>query len=223
VNNNIYLPSPLSVLAALKNISQSSDLATAIPATSFRVFLSFLLSSTIGVTLGLLCGLSHTAYEVFEPIISILRSIPVISVIIIALIWFKSNYAPVFAGFLMTFPIIWENTAKGIQSTDGNLLEMARLYRVGLAQTIKYLYLPSSKPYITAAFISSMGLSWKVIAATEVFSLPRFGIGSKLHDSKVYLEFDSLLAWTLIIVLLSYISEIMLRLVFSINKIQKNN
>jgi NitT/TauT family transport system permease protein len=52
---------------------------------------------------------------------------------------------------------------------------------------------------------TSLGLSWKVIAAAEVLSLPRFAIGSELHDAKAYLEVPDLFAWTLAIIFLSFL------------------
>jgi NitT/TauT family transport system permease protein len=159
--------------------------------------------------------LNKTVYEIFEPFIVLIRSTPVISIIIIALIWFKSDYAPVFTGFLMCFPVVWSNVVQGIKNTDHHLIEMSKIYRVKPMQIIRTVYIPSAKPFIAAGLTSSLGLAWKVIAAAEVLSLPRYAIGSKLHDSKIYLESDRLIAWTLLIIIISYLFELVLARVFS--------
>jgi NitT/TauT family transport system permease protein len=82
---------------------------------------------------------------------------------------------------------------------------------------IKTVYIPSAKPFIAVGLTSSLGLAWKVIAAAEVLSLPRYAIGSKLHDSKIYLESDRLMAWTLLIIIISYLFELVLMRIFSMS------
>ncbi|HAE42909.1 MAG TPA: ABC transporter permease [Clostridiales bacterium] len=214
INRDIYLPSPLNVIRSFVQISTDKDFFAVITNTTIRVLLSFFLSATTGILFGLTCGLNKTAYEIFEPVIVLIRSTPVISVIIIALIWFKSDFAPVFAGFLMCFPVIWSNVVQGVKSTDPHLIEMSRIYKIKPTRIIMTVYLPSAKPFITAGLTTSLGLAWKVIAAAEVLSLPKYGIGSKLHDSKIYLESDKLLAWTLLIIMISYVFELILKLFF---------
>lgn len=217
INRDIYLPSPLNVISSFIQITSDKDFFVVISSTTFRVLLSFFISTVTGVLIGIVCGLNKTAYEIFEPFIVLIRSTPVISIIIIALIWFRSDYAPVFTGFLMCFPLVWSNVVQGIKSTDHHLIEMSKIYRVKPMQTILTIYIPSAKPFIAAGLASSLGLAWKVIAAAEVLSLPRYGIGSKLHDSKIYLESDRLMAWTLLIIIISYLFELILVRMFSLS------
>ncbi|MDP3386712.1 MAG: ABC transporter permease subunit [Eubacteriales bacterium] len=204
------MPSPLNVIRSFVHITTDKDFFAVISSTTFRVLLSFAISTFIGLLIGLVCGLNKIAYEIFEPVIVLIRSTPVISIIIIALIWFRSDYAPVFTGFLMCFPVIWSNVVHGIKSTDQQLVEMSKIYMVKPIKIIRTVYIPSAKPFIAAGLTTSLGLAWKVIAAAEVLSLPKYGIGSKLHDSKIYLESDKLIAWTLIIIIISYLFELVL-------------
>lgn len=215
INKDIYLPSPLNVIRSFVQITTDKDFFSILSTTTLRVLLSFAISTFIGVLTGLVCGLNKTIYEIFEPMIVLIRSTPVISIIIIALIWFRSDYAPIFTGFLMCFPVIWSNVVQGIKSTDQHLIEMSKIYKVMPVQIIRTIYIPSAKPFIAAGLTTSLGLAWKVIAAAEVLSLPKYGIGSKLHDSKIYLESDKLLAWTLLIIIISYLFELILMRVFS--------
>lgn len=216
ISRDIYLPSPYNVISSFVQITSDKDFFAVLSSTTFRVLLSFLISTVTGVLIGIFCGLNKTVYEVFEPFIVLIRSTPVISIIIIALIWFRSDYAPVFTGFLMCFPVVWSNVVQGIKNTDHHLIEMSKIYRVKPMQIIRTVYIPSAKPFIAAGLTSSLGLAWKVIAAAEVLSLPRYAIGSKLHDSKIYLESDRLIAWTLLIIIISYLFELILARLFSI-------
>ncbi|MBV1759020.1 MAG: ABC transporter permease subunit [Dethiosulfatibacter sp.] len=215
INRDIYLPSPLNVIRSFVQITTDKDFFTIVSSTTFRVLLSFALSTFFGVLIGIACGLNKTVYQIFEPVIVLIRSTPVISIIIIALIWFRSDNAPVFTGFLMCFPVIWSNVVQGIKSTNQHLIEMSKIYKVNPVQIIRTIYIPSARPFIAAGLTTSLGLAWKVIAAAEVLSLPKYGIGSKLHDSKIYLESDKLLAWTLLIIIISYLFELMLMRILS--------
>lgn len=212
INKDIYLPSPMSVLYSIIDIAGDEKFLKVITSTSLRVTVSFTISAVLGISTGFFCGLNDNLYHIFEPLILLIRSTPVISVIIIAIIWFKSTYVPVFSGLLMCYPIIWTNMVQGIRETDSKLIEMCRIYKVKPLQIFKNVYLPSAKPYILAGFTTSMGLAWKVIAAAEVLSMPRYAIGTRLHDTKVYLEIPELMAWTTLIIFLSYLFENIIQL-----------
>ena len=75
----------------------------------------FLLSSVIGIILGYFCGVNQFLYDLFYPFINIIRTVPVMSVIILALMWFKDTNVPIFVAFLMCFPIVWTNTVEGMK------------------------------------------------------------------------------------------------------------
>jgi NitT/TauT family transport system permease protein len=66
-----------------------------------------------------------------------MRTIPVMSIIIIAIMWFRDTNVPIFVAFLMCFPIIWTNTVSGIRSTDVKLLEMCEVYKIRRMRVIR--------------------------------------------------------------------------------------
>lgn len=175
-----------------------------------RIFLS----CVFGIFLGIISGIHKTVYNLLNPLIVIIRTIPVMSIIIIAIMWFKDTNVPIFVAFLMCFPIIWTNTVSGILSTDVKLLQMCEVYKIKKSRIISSVYFYSSLPYIKAGMISALGIGWKVTSAAEVLSLPKYSIGRFLYDSKVYLEIPDLFAWTIIIVSLSFLFESLLKTIF---------
>jgi NitT/TauT family transport system permease protein len=218
IDEAIYFPSPLHVLNSFLNLIQSKDFLMITVMSSYRVLISFIIASSTAIVLGFICGLNKTAFEIFEPIVILLRSTPVISVIILAIVWLPSDYVPVFSGILMCFPIIFTNMVIGIRQTDPLLIEMSHVYRVPKYRILKDVYLPSAMSHIKSGLTSALGLSWKVIAASEVLSLPKYAIGTRLHDSKVYLEISELFAWTLLIILMSSIFNRILESLFQNSK-----
>ncbi|MGD9568386.1 MAG: ABC transporter permease [Sedimentibacter sp.] len=214
INQEIYLPSPFSTFNALVDLLKSRDTYITIAYSTYRTLAGFIISCILGIIIGYSCGTNQFFYDLFNPLIGTIRTVPVMSIIIIAIMWFKDTNVPIFVAFLMCFPIIWMNTVSGIKSTDQNLLQMCKIYNIKKTRIITSVYFYSALPYIKAAMVSALGIGWKVTSAAEVLSLPKYSIGSYLYDSKVYLEIPDLFAWTAILISLSYIFEAMLKILF---------
>jgi NitT/TauT family transport system permease protein len=107
----------------------------------------------------------------------------------------------------MVLPIVWTNVYAGIRSVDPDLLEMARVFRFGKIKTLKLIYVPSMAPSISSALITGLSFAWKAGVSAEVLSHPVFSIGTRIYESKLYLETEDLFAWTVVIVILSLLLE----------------
>lgn len=220
INQVLYLPSPVVTIKVLLKLMQTNDFYLSIGASILRIIAGFSLSCLLGVFLGLICGINKYAHDLFQPLIITLRTTPVISVVILALVWFKQDNVAIFVSFLICFPIIWTNTVSGIKSTDKKLLEMCKIFKIKKIRVIKTVYISSALPYIASGMISALGIGWKATAAAEVLSLPKYAIGHKLFNAKVYLETPELFAWTLVMILLSYVFEVLIKKLF--NKVINN-
>lgn len=207
VGRDLYIPSPLNVINRLFVLLGEEHFWKTIYYSLYRVILGLFLSILLGSLLGILAGLNKVFFELLNPMMKAIKATPVISFIIVALIWFSSHNVPIFICFLMCFPLIWTNTVTGINNVDRKLIEMANVYGLTTTSKIKNIYIPSIKPYFTASIIMALGLSWKVSVAAEVLSHPRHGIGSNLHSAKAYLDTELLFAWTLVVIGLSFIFE----------------
>lgn len=208
VQRDIYVPSPFSVLVRLSELVFLAEFWRSVLLSLMRVFIGLTLSILLGIIMGLISSAYKYVYQLINPLMIAIKATPVMSFIIIALIWFSSSNVPIFICFLMCFPIIWTNVVEGMNNVDKKLLEMARAYKVKKTVIYRKIYLPSVMPYFSAAFITCLGLGWKVSVAAEVLSHPRYGIGSHLYSAKVYLDSSDLFAWTLVVILLSFLFEI---------------
>lgn len=173
----------------------------------YRILAGFILGSIAGCILAVLTAKSKIVYEFFIPVLSIIKATPIVSFIILALVWIKGGNIPSFISFLMVLPIVWGNVYKGITQTDYKLLEMAKIYKLPGKIILKDIYLHSVLPYFGAAATTSMGLAWKAGIAAEVIATPGFSIGAKIYDSKIYLETPQLFAWSIVVIILSVILE----------------
>jgi len=207
VKQEILIVSPVRVLQRLMELSQDSAFWIAALNSMLHVLIGFLLGLTVGVVLAVLTSSFQIMHDLFSPIISIIKATPVVSFIILALVWIQSAHVPAFTAFLEVTPIVIGNVTNGIAKTDPKLLQMAHTYQFSAARTVRRVYIPSIMPYFTAACTTGMGLAWKTSIAAEVLASTKFSIGGQIYDSKIYIETADLFAWTAVVIVMSVILE----------------
>lgn len=207
IGKEILFVSPLGVWKALGVLLVQHTFWMNILYTLIRILYGFLAGLLGGCVLGMLCGFIPFLSLVFYPLLTIIRTTPVASFIILMLVWMKTGWIPVFISFLMVLPIVWGNIETGVQKTDIQLLEMGKVYGFGFFKTLRFIYMPHLLPYFAAAVHNSIGLAWKSGIAAEVICHPKFAIGTRLYDTKIYLETQELFAWTTVVILLSILLE----------------
>lgn len=207
VNNSLLLPSPIEVLQVLSILIGKPYFWRSVFSSIFRVLIGLLLSIIIGILFGIASGLITFIEELLEPLIIVIKATPVMSIIILALVWFRYSNVVIFTTILICFPIIYTNVLQGIKSVDIHLIQMANVYKVKNKYVITDIYLPCIKHYIVSGILMCLGLGWKVSVASEILSTPKYSIGLNLLNAKSTLETAELFAWTIVVVLLSFIFE----------------
>ena len=209
--SELILPSPESTIIATIKLFGSKNFTLVIGITILRGLIGFAISFILGVVLGVIAGINSSFNAFLKPILVTIRSTPVISLILLALIWFKVDMVPIFIAFLTMFPFICTNIIDGIKNVDHDLVEMAQVYKVSKINIIKKVYLPAITPFIFSGASSAMGIGWRAIIIGEVLSQPQFGIGTLMHTAQTYLLVNEVIAWTIIAIMLSYLFEIIIR------------
>lgn len=203
VDMDLLMVSPLAVLKRLIELSQTSEFWLYSTQSLGRIAAGFAFGCIAGVALAIICSRFSFAWEFFAPAITIIKSTPVASFIILALVWLTGNYVPIFIGFLMVLPVIYSNVFQGIAQVDVKLLEMAKVFRMSRRKKLMKIYIPSILPYFTAACRTALGLGWKAGVAAEVIGVTQNSIGRQLYYSKIYIETADLFAWTVVVIILS--------------------
>lgn len=207
INAELILPSPKSVFLSLISLIKTPAFWQAFAHTFFRVIISFVITLVLGSALGIASGFSSFIRDFFELPLAIIRATPVVAFILIALFWFKSGTVPVFVSVLMTLPIMATAVANGFSKADEKLMGMAKVFSLSRSQIFKYIQLPSLVPFFLNGMVSSFGLTWKVVAAGEVLSLPKTAAGTMLQKAQVHLETSTVIAVAIILVLVSFAIE----------------
>lgn len=205
--HDVLFASPTATCKQLSLLMTQSEFWRSVVYSMGRILLGFGLGVSVGILLATLTSISPWCRDFFKPLLSIIKATPVASFIILALVWLKTGLVPVFATFLVVLPIVWANVFQGIKETDQYLLEMAKAFQIPLWKKIRHIYLPSVRPYGTAAIVTAMGMAWKAGIAAEVIATPMSSLGKGIYNAKIYLETTELFAWTTVVILLSVILE----------------
>lgn len=207
VGKDILVPSPYSTIKKLIELVGEPAFYKDLGMTFYRVCMGIFLSFGLGLLTAIAAYFVEQIREILEPLIIVLKSTPVMAVIILALLWLTKNNVPILVCFLMCYPVAYTNILKGLQEVNKELLEMSLVFKVKRSYILKDLYLPQIKPYIEAAIGMIIGLSWKSVIAAEVLAVPMYSMGYNLMRAKSYLETDALFAWVIVIVVLSSLCE----------------
>ncbi|HOI46920.1 MAG TPA: hypothetical protein PLR26_04205 [Bacilli bacterium] len=202
VNNAIILPKPKDVVLSLFHIVTKFENIIIIINTLSRLITAV----AIGFALGLIVMILYLIYppilQLFKPLITISKSTPVASIIIICLIWVGSKYSPILITALVIFPVILEAMIAGVKSIDKSYLEELQLNGGMNPYSIRKVLFPFTYPYLFLGIIQSVGLGLKVMVMAELISQTQTSIGNELYINKVYFQMANLFAWTIILIIL---------------------
>ena len=207
VKEEILVVSPLQVAERIVSLVRELSFWKTVVMSFLRIIGGFISGVFFGVTFSCLMSASRVMKELLTPLLSLAKAVPVASFIILALVWIKKDYVPVFITFLIVMPIVCANVTEAISSVDSVHLQVAKVYRLGFFGTVKTVYLHSVLPSFAAAATTSLGLAWKSGVAAEVIAMPQMSIGYNLYRSKINIETVDLFAWTFVVVVLSVILE----------------
>ena len=214
VHQDLLLASPMQVFVSLSVLCLQADFWIAALYSLLRIQAGFLLAVIFGTLLAILTARAAWINHLVYPAISAVRSTPIASFIILALVWMSSSRVVIFIVFLMVLPIVWTNVTEGIRKIDPQLLEMAAVFELSRSQIFRNIDIPSVSPFFVTAATTGLGLAWKAGIAAEVLSTPADSLGGQLYEAKIYLETPDLLAYTIVIIALSLLLEKLMIFVF---------
>ena len=215
----LLLPSPLRVARELIRLAGGAEFWLTVAQSIRRVLTGIVSAVLLGILLALLTHKSAVLRALLSPVMTLVKSTPVASFIILALVWLGRDVVPPVIAALMVLPVVWANVSQGLDGIDPQLLELAQVFRLPRRRVFRRITLPSVLPHLRAALCSALGLGWKAGVAAEILTVPARSIGKRIYEAKIYLETTELFAWTAAVVLLSLVIErLLLRLVGRIGK-----
>ena len=204
VGNQIYgdlvLPSPLNTFETLVLMLQDESVWVEINTTLYRASVGFGLSLLLGSVLGLIAGFFATASMMSRPIVTILVGMPPIAWIVLAMIWFgMGDETVIFTVIIASFPIIFVGALQGTRTLDGDLKEMADSFKLPWHMKFIDVYFPHIFSYIFPAWVSGLGMAWKIVIMAELLATSD-GMGASLAVARSQLDTPTALALVVIMI-----------------------
>ncbi len=160
------------------------------------------IASVIGIVVGLLEGYSDVVRSLLKPVMILLRSIPMIVMVVIIMVLTKYTRVPVIASTLFLIPLISEAVCEGYRNLDPNLIDVYRLNGSLSFYVLTHVHLPLMVGYLKQAYISAVGMGLKLVVSTEYLVQTRNSLGKAVHSSSYFNEYEDIYAYALIMIAL---------------------
>lgn len=185
----------------------SGTWVAAVEGSSQRVMTGFIFGSAAGVALGVALGYFPRAAHFVEPSIHMLRSIPVISWLPLAFVFFGFGIASaiVLVGVGVFFPVVI-NTMAGVRGVDRTVLRVGQMSGASTFQILRWIVLPAAMPSIVTGLRVGIGIAWVLVIVAE-WTAVRTGLGFVLLDAYGFIRIDFVMAAMISVGLMGFIFD----------------
>jgi len=210
---DVILPSPVKALKALWRIIKDGTLLVDLKTSSFRVLTGYFWGVIIGISLGMLCGLSKIIERFFRPLVDIMRQIPLYAWIPLIILWFgigeTSKYVIIAQA---VFIPVFINTFQGVRGVSSDYIEVASALELKRGKLIRKVIFPSALPYIFTGVRLGAGMAWMAVVASEMLG-GLTGLGYGMMLSRDYLSSDKLIALMAVVGFVGFLCDKFIRLI----------
>jgi sulfonate transport system permease protein len=203
---------PSDVLSAGRELLASGELQTHLWASLKRVSVGLGLGITIGTLVAVLAGLSKFGEDIIDSAVQVLRSVPVLALTPLLIIWFGIGEEPKIAMVVIgtTFPI-YLNTYAAIRGVDEKLVETATTFGLGRVALVRHVILPGALPGFLVGLRYSISVGWLLLVISEQINATS-GIGFLMNDARDNFRTDIIVLGIVIYALLGLLSDSLVRL-----------
>ena len=207
VGNQILLAGPVDVIATLARDCTTSAFWLAIGFSLARIASGFAIAFTLAIVASIVAWRLSAFEALLAPLVTFVKSVPVVCIIVLLLVWTGAANVSVVAVALMVFPPVYFSTLEGLKQTSEDMRQMLDVFAVSPLGRLRYYYLPAVMPYIVSAAKVVVGIAWKSGVAAEVIGIPGGSVGAGIYSAKIGLDTARLFSWTAAVVGLSALSE----------------
>jgi NitT/TauT family transport system permease protein len=209
INEPLIFPTPIDTFKALITIITKET--TTILGSLFRLLIIIVMSTLLGVVLGFIGSQKRWFKYYFEPFVTALRSIPIISIIVIILILVGFSLTPYVVTFIILFPIMYQSTLDAVLGIDASFIDVLHLDENRFIPSLRYCYLPLVKNQLTTALLHMIGLGIKVLVMSEYISQTPNSIGRSLYMANTNIMYTDVFAWTICLIIIVVLIEYFIR------------
>lgn len=210
LDNAVLLPAPVSVLHGFYELLHNGTLIGDILASLQRVFVGFLIASVIAVPLAMLLSRFAVPRRVILPVVNLIRPIPPIAWIPIAILWFGIGNKPsYFITAIAAFFPVFLNSFFGGMSVEDQHINAAKCLGANKGALVLRVVFPSALPMIWNGLKIGLGQAWMAVVTAELIAA-QSGLGYMIQVSRLNLETSHVLVGMVTIGILGSLMTVML-------------
>jgi sulfonate transport system permease protein len=177
-----------------------------------RMAIGFAVGGTLAVLLALVAGLSRLGENAVDPLLQIVRMLPLFGLIPVFIVWFGIGELPKIILIALGAAIpLYLNTFAGIRGVDAKLAEVGRVQRLTRAETIRHIVLPGALPQALTGLRQSLGVAWLALVVAEQVNA-NAGLGFMISQATQFLRNDVILVALAVYAVLGLITDALVRL-----------
>jgi len=206
------LASPVQLAGTARELIETGQLQEAIAVSARRAAIGFLLGAAIALVLGTLVGLSRLGDAMVDPLVQMLRMLPLFGLVPLFIIWFGIKEEPkIYLVALFVIVPLYLNLVAALRGVDPDLQEVATSLRLNRSDRLRHLYLPAVTPGVLVGLRQSLGMAWIALIVAEQVNAGA-GLGYLINNARDFLQTDIIVVGLLCYAVLGLVTDSAVRL-----------
>ncbi len=207
------LAAPTTLLQTARDLWSTGELQEAILVSLRRAAIGFLLGAAVAVVLGAIVGLSRVGDALVDPLVQMLRMLPLLGLVPLFIIWFGIKEEPkIYLVALFVIVPLYLNLVAALRSVDTDLREAADTLRLTPWERMRHLYVPAVTPGVLVGLRQSLGLAWIALIVAEQVNAGA-GLGYLINNARDFLQTDVIVVGLICYAVLGLVTDSVVRLV----------
>jgi sulfonate transport system permease protein len=207
------LPPLNAVWAAAVEVARNGQLGDGLVVSLRRMLIGFVIGAAVGGLLGVLAGLSRSADTAIDPLVQMVRNVPLFGVIPLLILWFGIGELPklVLIALAAGLPI-YINVHAGIREADPQLVEAAAVLGYTRWQRLRHVILPAAVPHTLVGVRLGVASAWLALVVAETIATDS-GIGFMINNARDFLRTDIVIVGLLVYAVIGLLMDTVVRLI----------
>ena len=198
----LVFPGVDEILKAFFRLMTAKKTYLLIWTTMKHLIVSMAVSAAAGVALGMAMGMLPFLRRLLQPMMILLRSLPMVILIVIVMVVADYELVPVLASTIILAPMIAEAACEGCVRIERELIDVYRMNANFNARVLFQVYLPLMAGYLRQAWVNAAGMGVKLAVSTEYLVQTKNSLGKAVHTSGYFNEYQDIYAYALVMILL---------------------
>jgi sulfonate transport system permease protein len=210
------LPPPTQVISTAATLITTDSAAYgtlqgALLASLERMAVGFALGASVALVLALVAGLSRGGEEAVDPLMQMVRTLPLFGLVPVFIVWFGIGQLPklLLIGIGAAIPL-YLNTFSGIRGVDGKLAELGKVLGLSRSELIRHVILPGALPEILVGLRQSLGVAWLSLVVAEQLNT-NAGLGFMINQATQFQQNDVIFVALIVYTILGLLTDWLVR------------